>query len=207
MKCKNSDFHLRFVGLKRFILIYLVVTGFTVDPPPILNIWLHFYDTAQNPVLYLSTGAYKACNVKSLIISIFLSQFNLQGDEIFVSELKWENTAGHIITHKIITCWVIRWKISVHCTLFHYNIKLWSNASTWKSSVSFRTIKLVCFMKIYQCHISTHTKNHNKNAANFRTIKFFFSFFPYSKTLLKMFSPSGHPRCRWVCFFIRFGEM
>ncbi len=25
--------------------------------------------------------------------------------------------------------------------------------------------------------------------------------------LLKMCSPSGHPRCRWVCFFIRFGEM
>ncbi len=25
--------------------------------------------------------------------------------------------------------------------------------------------------------------------------------------LLKMCSPSGCPRCRWVCFFIRFGEM
>ncbi len=23
----------------------------------------------------------------------------------------------------------------------------------------------------------------------------------------KMYSPSGHPRCRWVCFFFRFGEM
>ncbi len=24
---------------------------------------------------------------------------------------------------------------------------------------------------------------------------------------LKMCSPSGHQRCRWVCFFVRFGEM
>ncbi len=24
---------------------------------------------------------------------------------------------------------------------------------------------------------------------------------------MKIGSPSGHPRCRWVCFFIRFGEM
>ncbi len=25
--------------------------------------------------------------------------------------------------------------------------------------------------------------------------------------MLKMSSPSGNPRCRWVCFFIRFGKM
>ncbi len=30
---------------------------------------------------------------------------------------------------------------------------------------------------------------------------------PKMNKLLKMYSPSGYPRCRWVCFFIRFGEM
>ncbi len=28
-----------------------------------------------------------------------------------------------------------------------------------------------------------------------------------NENLLKMCSPSGHPRCGWVCFFIRFGEI
>lgn len=153
-------FSFKIFRFKRFIHIYLfIVTGFTFDTPPHLKYLVTFYEHSTNPFCILSTGAYKACNVKSLIISIF---------SLSVSFTRWWNICvwaemrkhswTQIITHKIITCWVIRWKISVHCTLFHYNIKLWSNASTWKSSVSFRTIKLVCFMKIYQCHISTHTK-------------------------------------------------
>ncbi len=152
-------FSFKIFRFKRFILIYLLWQVLPLTPPPNLKYLVTFYEYSTNPFCILSTGAYKACNVKSLIISIFSLSVSFTRWWNICVELKWENTAGHIITHEIIICWVIRWKISVHCTLFHYNIKLWSNASTWKSSVSFRTIKLiVCFMKIYQCHISTHKK-------------------------------------------------
>ncbi len=30
---------------------------------------------------------------------------------------------------------------------------------------------------------------------------------PKNENLPKLYSPSGHPRCRWVCFFYKFGEI
>ncbi len=43
------------------------------------------------------------------------------------------------------------------------------------------------------------------NASNFKVREFVRIVLVHPQ--MKMRSPSGHPRCRWVCFFIRFVEM